>query len=236
LGEKLGSLAALAYACTIYQAMTGFDDSLGTFQSQTENQLDLGDPNHRSALLKWLNAWGCRNLALACHADVSQELAGWYTAAANQLPDFRARLVTMKDTELDECITLFDDLSTLPAREGVKNGRRFPISFGPTPASKTLFALRPEVFVPWDEAIRQRLVTDDSGQSYVDFLKYIRSDLKAIKKQCEARDLNFRALPARLGRDKATLPKLVGEYYWITITRKVKIPDRSTLEDWLSWS
>ena len=43
-------------------------------------------------------------------------------------------------------------------------------------------------------------------------------------------------LPRRLGRPQSTLPKLVDEYYWVTITRDCKPPDPHTLERWVAWS
>jgi hypothetical protein len=94
LNEDPISLGKLAYACGLYDAMTGFGDSLGTFQLRVNHAPDLGDPNHREALLKWLNAWGCRHLALACHDDVSTQLTAWHKLAQHRLPGpVKARLI-----------------------------------------------------------------------------------------------------------------------------------------------
>ena len=230
------SLGKLAYACRVYDAMTDYGSSFRKFRLQVDDTLDLANQNHRQALLQWLNACGCRHLALKCHQDVSNELAAWYKVARGRLPGSADRLVGTSDAVLEQYAELFDDLSSLPAREGVRNGRRFPISFGPTAASKTLFALRPHVFLAWDEAIRQELVPDDSDASYVEFLKGASDDLRDITEQSSRRGIDLENLQKRLGRPESTAPQLMGEYYWITITQDVKPPGLTTLGEWLDWS
>ena len=142
----------------------------------------------------------------------------------------------MNGAVLEEFAEIFDHLSSLPAREAVRNGHSYSISFGPTAASKTLFALRPHVFLAWDEAIRQGLDHDGSGPSYVQFLKDARHQLGCLAEQCSLRKIELEALPERLHRSESTLAQLIGEYYWITITRGVKPPGPTTLQEWLDWS
>lgn len=131
---------------------------------------------------------------------------------------------------------LFDRVSSLPAREGDRNGRRFPISFGPTAASKTLFALRPRVFLAWDEAIRQKFAADGSGASYIGFLKGVRDQLREIAEECSRHGIDLENVPKTLGRPESTAAQLIGEYYWITVTRKLKPLGPTTLAEWLAWS
>ena len=236
VSEEPISLGALAYACTVYDAMTDFGSSFREFHRRVHAKPDLDDPDHRRALLKWLNAWGCRHLALECHENVSTELATWYAAARGRLPGTTDRLADMSDGVLDKFAEVFDDLSTLPAREVVRNGSRFLISFGPTAASKTLFALRPHAFLAWDAAIRKEFSADGFGASYVRFLKASRHKASEIAEQCSRRGLDVEDFPKRLGRDDSTSAQLIGEYYWITMTRNVKPPDAATLREWLAWS
>jgi len=236
LSQTLVSLGQLAYACRLYEAMTDFCSSLARFQSSVDGSPDLSRQDHRRALLKWLNSWGCRNLALSCHEQVSEALAVWNSSARDQLPDSRARLTNMTDERLVEFEELFNSLAHLPAREGRRNGRTFTISFGPTATSKTLFALRPEVFVPWDELIRRETVPDESGASYVMFLKLVRRDLQALSRQGAEHEITLEDLPRVFGRSAATPAQLVGEFYWISITRKVEPPGPETLRKWLAWS
>ena len=216
--------------------MTGFDNSLREFQRCVDGKADLGLQRHRCALLKWLNAWGCRHLALSCHERVSEELAGWYRTASALLPGYEDRLAVLDDVALSPSASLFQSLSDLYAREGTKNGHSYPITFGPTAASKTLFALRPGVFVAWDEPMRRSFRSDDSGASYSHFLGRMRDELREIEKQAALRQIEPSMLPRRLGRAEATGAQLIGEYYWLRITRKVDAPGVATLREWLTWS
>lgn len=135
----------------------------------------------------------------------------------------------MSGPTLDQFEKLFDQLSGLRAQDG---GRRF----GPTAASKTLFALRPHAFVAWDAAIRQGFEGDGSGASYVRFLKGVRHQLRAIAEQCSRQGVDPDDLTKRLGRPDSTAPQFIGEYYWITVTRMVEPPGPTTLREWLVWS
>jgi hypothetical protein len=222
------SLGDLAFACYLYDLMTDFGNSLGEFRLRVNGNPDLDELDHRQALLTWLNAWGCR-IALDSHVLLSNKLAAWYKTAIGRLPDPTDRLVTMDGRALDKFEKLFDQLSGLRAHDG---GRRL----GPTAASKTLFALRPHVFVPWDEAIRHEFAADGSGASYVRFLQVIRNDLKHVAQQCLQQSIDPEELPGRLGRPESTAPQLVGEYYWITATKRVKPPNPETVREWLAWS
>ena len=56
------ALGALAYACRVYDDMTPFGRSYRKLLEQTGGTPDLSEPEDRSALLRWLNAWGCRHL------------------------------------------------------------------------------------------------------------------------------------------------------------------------------
>ena len=228
VSEEPISLGSLAYACNVYDAMTDFGSSLGEFRLRVDGNPDLDEKDHRQALLTWLNAWGCR-IALNSHVLLSNKLAAWYKVAIGRLPDPTDRLVTIDSPALDKFEELFDELSGLRAQDG---GRRF----GPTAASKTLFALRPHVFVAWDELIRRELVPDASGASYIEFLKGVRNNLKQITLQCSAHGIDLDGLPERLGRPESTAPQLVGEYCWVTITRDVLPPDAGTFRNWLAWS
>lgn len=228
VSEEPISLGSLAYACNVYDAMTDFGSSLGEFRLRVNGNPDLDEQDHRQALLTWLNAWGCR-IALNSHVLLSNELAAWHKVAIGRLPDPTDRLVTMDGPTLDKFEKLFDQLSGLRAQDG---GRRF----GPTAASKTLFALRPHVFAPWDEAIRHGFAADGSGASYVRFLQIIRNDLRQVAQQCLHQGIHPEDLPGRLGRPESTAPQLIGEYYWITATKRVKPPDPETVREWLTWS
>ena len=83
--------------------------------------------------------------------------------------------------------------------------------------------------------MRVRLKHDRTGASYLEFLKDVRGKLRQIAAQCAQHGLDLENLPTRLRRPGSTAPQLVGEYYWITITRRVEPPGPRTLGDWLAW-
>ncbi|MHB8870444.1 MAG: hypothetical protein ACYC6T_17910 [Thermoleophilia bacterium] len=223
-------LGDLALACYTYNAMTGYGRSLRVFQEGLDTGLDLSERADRLALLHWLNSWGCRNLACAHHELASDNLAYCWNRVQSKLPAPHDHLAELDDHILEPFGAVFHILSELTAARRTGDGR--PVSFGPTAASKTLFVLRPDVFVPWDARIRQGLGYDKSGGSYVEFLKVVRSQLRELAEQCELRGFSLEDLPERLGRPRSTPAQLVGEYHWITITREVRLPPLETLQEW----
>ena len=42
-------------------------------------------------------------------------------------------------------------------------------------------------------------------------------------------------LPAIIGRSESTLPKIVDEYFWVTITLGFAVPKVSDLQTWTRW-
>ena len=98
-----------------------------------------------------------------------------------------------------------------------------------------MFAIRPRVFVPWDDPIREKLKFNAGASSYIAYLKLVKSELEELKKQCNHLGLDLNDLPTKLGRMHSTTPKLIDEYYWVTITNKCQPPDKATLRKWLEW-
>lgn len=67
-------LVELAFACYIYDRMTDFNRSYHKFLEKTKPQLDISIDDHRLALLKWLNDWGCRQFYRDFHKQASEEI------------------------------------------------------------------------------------------------------------------------------------------------------------------
>ena len=71
-------LFELAYACRLYAHLAGFDRPLQDLRTAVGPVLDPTTAEHRVALFKWLNAWGCRQFAIAHHASTASEsLVEW---------------------------------------------------------------------------------------------------------------------------------------------------------------
>lgn len=220
----------------MFDALAGYDPSLRAFRDRAGSEVDLRDPEHGHALLVWLNHWGCRHLATSCHAMATSALADWHQAIRGRLPPTDHRLASIPDGELDDLAGVFDSLCSRTGAKRTQGREEQEVSFGPTATAKTLFALRPHVFIPWDEAMRQELRHDGSGASYVAFLKEARDGLVHLENECRAYGIDLDSLPERFGRPHSTVAQLIDEYHWITITRRVTLPSRRTLKEWLAWS
>jgi len=67
-----------------------------------------------------------------------------------------------------------------------------------------------------------------------------------IKQLCKNQSFKLEELPEELGESGKiqlngqtilkTIPKIIGEYNWITITKSCKPPKKKTLELWATWS
>lgn len=231
------SLFDLAMTSYLYEAMTGYGRSLDKFRSciGAGNNLDLAKEDHLRALIKFLNDWGCRNLALAWHSLALTELSSWYAKARESLeacvgPTFKAE-------SRRDLMDVYDDLCARTIAHRKRNGRKEDVSFGPTATSKTLFVLRPQLFPAWDAAIRDKLGYRGDAESYAQFVEYVHERIAALDRLATQSGFPLARLPKMLGRPDYTTPaQLVGEYYWITITRGVSLRSRDDLSTWLSWS
>lgn len=77
MNHKNLTLGRLAFACTMYDSLTPFNDSLGLLNSTTDGSIDLTNAAHRSSLMKWLNDWGCRHLSRDQHEVTSDSISSW---------------------------------------------------------------------------------------------------------------------------------------------------------------
>jgi hypothetical protein len=93
-------LYELAYACRIYAAT--FDTALENFRKAVAPQLNPENPDHRSALLKWLNQWGCRQFIKRDHPRASTAILRWWQQQQFQnLPPRTITLAALADSDLD---------------------------------------------------------------------------------------------------------------------------------------
>jgi len=226
----------LACACYLYESMTRYAGSLDRFHSKFGTALDVGREDHRRALLKFLNDWGCRNLAKEWHGLASAELDDWYGEARDllRLPD--GSPANLDVSRLDGLAKVFNSLAHRIASKPSKRGKQVQVSFGPTATSKSLFALMPHTLPAWDEPMRKAFGYDDNGASYVEFVKDVHRKIMQTEQCCRSRGFILEDFPARLGRPVAytTVCQLIIEYYWITITRKVSLPSKDTAREWLA--
>lgn len=76
-----------AIACRAYTAFGGeFDDSFRQFVAKTGGAVNLELDDCGSALMKWLNEWGCRQFAKEYHGDAIERIRVWARKYVGDLP------------------------------------------------------------------------------------------------------------------------------------------------------
>jgi hypothetical protein len=212
------NLAELKAGCREYERTTAYDASLRTLRQLTGRTVDPFRHDHRMALFEWLNAWGCRQFALAHHATTaSGSLVGWADVWFGRLPSPAALLTDLEPDQLASCVGAYDALWQLQASyRKLAGGRLVAVAFGPTGAAKTLFAIRPNVFPPWDDPIREQLGYNGNGLSFRSYLMSVAEQLRSLALEAQT---SVGGLPFVVGRPESSAPKLIDEANWVTITR-----------------
>jgi hypothetical protein len=130
------------------------------------------------------------------------------------------------DESLRKAAGAYDVLRQKQASWKVRaSGERHCVSIGPTGAAKILHALRPHAVPPWDKSIRDHFEYDGTGESYFQYLHNVRRIVSDVVELATAAGIDPNAIPKVVGRPASSLPKLVDEYHWVTITaqkRKTK--------------
>jgi hypothetical protein len=225
-------LYELAYACRVYSHFTGYDDQLLTFRKAVAPELDPFRSDHRAALFRWLNEWGCRQFALSHHASTAADsLVRWTTTWLPRLPGPASRLEELTEAELRLCSEAYAALSAEPA--SLRGHSSWVVRFGPTGAAKTLFALRPNLIAPWDDPIRVRLRFGGDAAGFRTYLQDVVAQLRELAKEAAA---PIASLPALVNRPHSTPPKLIDEYNWVVITKDCRPPSRDEVAQWLRWA
>jgi len=229
-------LFQLAYACRGYSSFTLFDAGYQAFLDKTGGRLDFEDSIHMKALLVWLNSWGCRQFAVDYHDLAAKSIREWAERWKSKLPDVSATLELLSDKEIKEIGNAYADLSKSLASKRARDGNLHDVEVGPTGAAKILFVARPSVCPPWDDPIRVHFRFDGSSNSYCDYLSQVR---ELVEQLCgEAAELGIppEEIPLEIGRPTSTLPKLIDEYNWVTVTKGFLPPEPHDIAKWYIWS
>lgn len=218
-------LYQLAHACRLYQ---GEDDK--TYRDMREYLGD--DPNMGSPrrVLQFLNGWGCR-ISKERFGTLERHLEEWAARWIRQLPQASKDILSLEPDVIGLVGESFDQLLTP--------------HFGDTCAAKTLHALRYRALPAWDAYIKQTWLDEGglpgqtAGETYSNFLGRVAEELLELKQDVERLRFSLTDVPELVKHHKESydisLVKLVDEYYWITITKGYKAPDRDELEQWLGW-
>jgi hypothetical protein len=228
-------LYELAYCCRLYEHLTGYDRHLSQLHQRVESGLDPLIPAHRTALFQWLNGWGCRQFAREHHATTaSDSLVQWAASWLERLPASPEQLTDLSAARLELCAGAYDALRVLPAsRRTLSSGRVSVVTYGPTGTAKTLFALRPNVFPPWDDPIRILLGFGKDGASFQRYLTKVASTLRELAAEA---GIPVTALPELVQRPNSSPPKLVDEYNWVVRTKRCPPPTPEEVLRWADWA
>jgi hypothetical protein len=212
-------ISHLRTACYLYNQFTDYDSSYLELQRKYPI-LELNQKEQVIALIKWLRSWGCRQFKKNDEDISINSIMKWYELNKSKIPGPTDCLI---DYDLSKnkkaIIDLFSDLSNRQAATKERAGHEIDVRIGPVGAAKTLFALRPNLFSPWDTPIYNRLNLEGNGAGYVNYLFKIQHDLKDIRAALENTVINWSDLFTYLEKQHKSYPKLIDEYYWITITQ-----------------
>jgi hypothetical protein len=121
-----------AIACRAYTAFGGeFDDARRRLRAKTGAALDLESDNC-SALMKWLNEWGCRQFAKEYHDDSLARIREWAQKRFRDLPAQGASILELTDSDIRLAAAAFDELSALQASQKATHHRFVSVSVGAT--------------------------------------------------------------------------------------------------------
>jgi hypothetical protein len=230
-------LFELAYAVRLYAQSTSFDASINRFRTVAGDAVDLTDAVQTKACLVWLNAWGCRQFSVEHHQAASAMLGDWWRVWIDRLPTPEADLDLLHDDQLMAAASAYGDLAQSEAgRRRLKGDRVSIVTVGPTGAAKVLHAVGPRAFPPLDAPIRRRLGLDWGPRGYLRYLRDVRDQVRALRKDAANLGLSQADVGAALGRPHSTLPKLIDEYNWVTITRGLEPPSAAEIATWHDWA
>jgi hypothetical protein len=194
----------------------GPDGATRRLQDATGGQLDLNDAAHRVAAITWLRAWGCRHLRRADTQRTDEAVRTWWTTWNGRLPGDQATLASLVEADLVSVAPAYDALRAAPAARRSVKGSDVDVAFGDTATAKLLFAIRPQVFPPWDEAIRLAFGRPGGSAAYV---RLLRQSATALDGLAGRLGVPVSELPEILGRPESTPPKIVDEFLLIRIAQ-----------------
>jgi hypothetical protein len=201
-----------------FGALVGDDRRTNELRAATGGQVDLSRSAHRDALLVWLRQWGCRHLRAADHGRSSRALLAWWKRHASDVPASRATLHGLGRAAFARAGRAHADLAVRPAARRRHGDGEVDVTFGSTAAAKAMFALRPQVFPPWDEPMRTAFGwTGLDPSHYETFLGMSKDALEGLSRRAA---VPVSGLPKHLGRPDSSPARIVDEYLWMKLTHE----------------
>lgn len=202
--------AELRSTAAVFNGYANVDASWLRLLESTRPGLDLARGEHRTALLRWLNSWGCRiRYPREGEPDrYDEQLALWWRQYGATLPS--VGLPELTDDQIDTLAAAFGALAAVQVSAG-----KATRTLGPTAGAKALYALRPQSVMPWDAAIAQSLHGTRDADAFGRHLRLGRSWAQAVLAEAATTQ---EALPELVGRPTVSLAKLLDEYLYLELT------------------
>jgi hypothetical protein len=190
------------------------DRSDEVLRAATNPEMDFARPDHRHALHRWLNAWGCRiRLPREGESDpFDVAIESWWVLERDSLREIHRPLAQLSDDDLGRLGAAYDSL-TVSIVAFDKNGTSR--SMGPTAAAKTLYALRPRSVMHWDLAIAAHLHGARDGAAFARHLALGRDWANSLLRES---GLDEADLVAALGSPGSTLARILDQYCYVRYT------------------
>lgn len=206
----------LKIACYLYERFTDYDK--GYRNLREIEVLDLSTREHILKLLEWLRSWGCRQFKTDDTEMSIKHLTEWYSKDSERLPPSDLNLLNADIAHFEQTIDIFNRLQNTKISE--RYNSTSDVTVGPVGAAKILFALRPIFYSPWDRPICQSKGYQLDGVGYISYLNDIQETLEGLQKECKVIGIELSDLIKITNRPISSLPKLIDEYNWVTITNK----------------
>ena len=196
-----------------------FDRTLASARLAIGDHCDPSNRAHAVALRGWLNKWICHiRVPEAGESDpFVANLAEWWPSAERQLPDESLTLARLTDHNLDAIASAY---GTLQGRTAAVNRSGQARTFAPTATSKILYFVRPQAVTPWDKAI-SRHVPGHGAAAFRAHLEVCRSFGQELIQEAALGGLTEAEIGPSLGRPDSSVAKLIDEWLYQTITRRV---------------
>ena len=101
------NLNELASACYLYNSKTNFDCSYINFLNSINKSLNINKPEHRKALLVWLNSWACRQFVIEYHDFASEQILDWYINVKSLIPEKSKNIWELTDNDFNKIKILY---------------------------------------------------------------------------------------------------------------------------------
>ncbi len=212
-------LLHLKIACYLYNQFTDYDTNYLRLSNKYPN-LELNQTPQIMALIEWLRSWGCRQFKSENEEISIDSIDAWYKSTKSRISTVNDYLIDcdlLKNKKL--IIDIFNDLSGRKASVKHRANTKISVSIGPVGAAKTLFALNSNLFSPWDTQIYKKLGLEGNGSGYVGYLEKIQKELIEVRDGLRNTSIKWNGLFKYLDKRHNSYPKLIDEYYWITITK-----------------